>query len=160
MADGRRMQSLSSERRLVGRQDMIKLYAGLTALILIGGSAPAVAQTIGYAEAIGRLSISCGKDIQQFCKKANLGGGRVQQCLDQNQAKVSAACRAASAEVKVLLQKRADARRQVLKVCEIDMRRRCPDVQPGDGNILECILKAERSVSSQCNQAVTNAGYR
>ncbi len=139
---------------------MKTLYAGIIALLAIVGAGPALAQTIGYAAAIDRLAVACGKDIELYCKKINLGGGRVQQCLNQNQAKVSATCRSTQAEVMALLQKRAAARAYVLKACDIDLRRLCPGIQPGDGNLLECFMKAERSASAQCRQAVTDAGYR
>ncbi len=139
---------------------MKTVYAGIIASLIVLGPGPSVAQTIGYAQAIDRLAVACGKDIDQYCKNVNLGGGRVQQCLNQNQAKVSGNCRATQAEVAALLQKRAAARAYVLQVCDTDIRRLCPGVQPGDGNLLECFLKAERSASAQCRQAVTDAGYR
>lgn len=139
---------------------MIKLFAGAIALLLVAGAGPATAQTIGYAQAIDRLAVACGKDIGQYCKTVNLGGGRVQQCLSQNQAKVSPGCRTTQTEVMALLQKRAAARNYVLQACDIDMRRLCPGVQPGDGNLLECFFKAEQRASAQCRQAVTDAGYR
>ena len=137
---------------------MNRFHAGLIALLAIAGVGPATAQTIGYAQAIDRLAVSCGKDIETHCKKVNLGGGRVQQCL--RQANVSSACRSTMAEVTTLLQKRAAARTYVLQACDIDMRRLCPGIQPGDGNLLSCFFKAEGRASPQCRQAVTDAGYR
>ena len=140
---------------------MTRLYPALVLSLLIGSaSSIATAQTIGYAEAIDRLAANCGTDINKHCKAVNLGGGRIQSCLDQNQAKVSGQCRATIVEVRELLQKRAAARVYVLKACDVDARRLCPGVQPGDGNLLECFFKAERSASPQCRQAVTDAGYR
>jgi len=128
--------------------------------LLIGAAPTSVAQTIGYAEAIDRLATRCGDDIEKYCKTVELGGGRVQRCLDQNQTRLSAQCKATNAEVRALLEKRAAARASVLQICDVDIRRLCPGVQPGDGNLLECFLKAERSASAQCRQAVTDAGYR
>ena len=139
---------------------MIKLFAGAVAVMMVAAGGPAAAQSIGYAQAIDRLAVSCGKDINTYCKKVNLGGGRVQQCLIQNQAKISAACRSTQVEVAALLQKRAAARNYVLQACDIDIRRLCPGVKPGDGNLLECFLKVEPSAGPQCRQAVTDAGYR
>jgi hypothetical protein len=139
---------------------MIGRYAAIAALALVATSTISLAQTIGYADAIGRLATGCGQDIAKNCAKVNLGNGRIQQCLSQNQAKVSGGCRATIAEVQRLLQLRAEARRVVIRVCDPDMRRLCQGVQPGDGNMLECMLKAQRSASQSCNQAITDAGYR
>ena len=99
------------------------------------------------------------KDIDKLCKKLNLGGGRITQCLEQNQASVSPACKATITSLKVLLNTRAQARTSVLRVCDVDIRRLCPGVQPGDGNLMECFYKAKQNVSPQCRQEVANAGY-
>jgi OmpA-OmpF porin, OOP family len=116
------------------------------------------AQSIGYADAIGQVGRSCSGDIGKFCKGLNLGGGRISQCLEQNQA-VSSACKATVTSLKVLLATRMQARASVMRVCDVDIRRLCPGVQPGDGNLMECFYKAKQSVSPQCRQEVANAGY-
>jgi hypothetical protein len=139
---------------------MTRTSLGLVLFVLAAGAGPGSAQTIGYAQAIDLLAANCGKDIGTYCGKENLGGGRVQRCLAQNQARISNRCKAARIEVEGLLQKRATARAAVLKVCEADIRRLCSGVQAGDGNLLECFLKAEARANAQCRQAVTDAGYR
>jgi hypothetical protein len=133
----------------------------LLVLIFVAASAGTVAaQTIGYSEAIDRLAVACGKDIQAYCKGVNLGGGRIQKCLNANQAKVSAQCKTGFAAAFALLERRATAQASVVGICDIDIRKFCGSIQPGDGQILDCILKAERNVSPACNQAVIDAGYR
>src|SRR6187401_3140324 len=89
------------------------VLAGLFALAFANSSR---AQTIGYAEAIDRLAKSCGQDIDKYCKKVALGGGRVQQCLDQNQADVSASCKSSVSALRTLLQVRATARSSVARI--------------------------------------------
>jgi hypothetical protein len=118
----------------------------LMLLWLVAGAAPAGAQTIGYAQAIDLLAANCGNDIAKYCKQANLGGGRVQRCLAQNQDKISARCKSATVAVP--------------KVCDVDIRRLCAGVVAGDGNLLECFMKAEARASAPCRQAVIDAGYR
>jgi OmpA-OmpF porin, OOP family len=118
-----------------------------------------IAQTIGYADAIGSFAVNCSNDIDKFCKKADLGGGRVQQCLDKNQASVSATCRTTIGDLRVNLQKRAAARAAVLRACDVDIRRLCPGIQQGDGNLMECFYKARRNMSAQCQRTVVDAGY-
>jgi hypothetical protein len=77
------------------------------------------AQTVGYADAIGRFAVACGKDIDKLCKKTDLGGGRVQQCLDQNQASVSASCKSTMGELRINCRKE---RRRVPPLCEFAIR--------------------------------------
>jgi len=76
-----------------------RITFAVAALLLSAAAGPSNAQGIGYAQALDRLAVSCGKDIDRLCKKATLGGGRVTQCLDQNQGAVSANCKASLADM-------------------------------------------------------------
>ena len=131
----------------------------VAALLLHASAGPSNAQGIGYAQALDRLGVSCGKDIDKLCKKANLGGGRVTQCLEQNLAAVSPNCKASLADMAALLINRAQARAAVLSVCDSDIRRFCDGVQAGDGNLMECFYKARRNMSAACQKTVADAGY-
>lgn len=120
---------------------------------------PASAQTVGYAEAIDQLGTSCGADIAKFCKNESLGGDRVRQCLQRNSGSVSPRCIASISALTSLLEKRAAARASVMKVCDVDIKRRCSGVEVGDGNLLECFFKTKENVSAPCRQAVADAGF-
>jgi OmpA-OmpF porin, OOP family len=135
-----------------------RLVIPLAGLLMAAG-APASAQTIGFAQAIDRLAAGCGQDIDRFCSKVNLGGGRVEACLSQNEARVSARCRSTWAEVKVSLQRRTSARTSLVRACDADRRQLCAGVEPGDANLIDCLAMARRRVSQSCNQAITDAGY-
>ena len=136
----------------------IRIGAGLILACLLAAQ-PARAQTISYANAVGDLAAACGVDIDKYCKNVNFGGGRIQQCLNQNQARVSAGCKSTMTQVLAMLQNRANARASVLKVCNADIRRLCQGVAPGDGNLIDCAVIARRSLSAACAQAITDAGY-
>jgi OOP family OmpA-OmpF porin len=139
---------------------MTRLHLTLAILAsMFATTGTAVAQTVGYAEAFDHFAVGCGKDIDKYCKKTDLGGGRVQQCLDQNQASVSASCKSTISELRVQIQKRTAARAAVMRVCERDILRLCGGIQPGDGNLIECFYKVRRNTSAQCQRAVADAGY-
>lgn len=139
---------------------MLKCTTIVLALSLVGSAGgTAIAQTIGYAEAIDQLAISCRLDIDKFCKTESLGGGRVRQCLLRNQSSVSARCTGSINALGTLLEKRAAARASVVRVCDLDIKRRCSGVEPGDGNLLSCFFKTKQNISAACQQAVADAGY-
>jgi OOP family OmpA-OmpF porin len=139
---------------------MTRLYlAFVISAFIFAATGTASAQTIGYADAVGAFAVSCSNDIDKFCKKTDLGGGRVQQCLDQNQAGVSASCKTTISALRANIQKRAAARAAVLRVCDVDIRRLCAGIQQGDGNLMECFFKVRRNTSAQCQRAVVDAGY-
>jgi hypothetical protein len=131
----------------------------LAIAVLIALPAVAQAQTMSFQEAATILQRSCGKDVEAHCRNVNFGSGRLRSCLEQN-GSVSATCKADIARVFDGVQKRAQARVAVLKICDPDARRLCGLVQRGDGQILECMILAQRGVSPKCNQAIMDAGYR
>jgi OOP family OmpA-OmpF porin len=132
----------------------------IAAFLLSVAAAPSShAQTVGYADALQQLGQTCGGDIAKFCKAVNLGGGKMIQCLTEHNASVSAACKTSVAATKALLATRAQARAAVTKVCAPDIIRACPDVKPGDGNLLECYQKAKHLFTQQCRKTVADAGY-
>lgn len=133
--------------------------AAVVAMQLFLSVTIAGAQTVGYASAIDQLAKGCGKDIEKFCKKEPLGGGRIKQCLDRNQSKVSQTCKTAVGQLTALLQKRAAARGSIPDVCERDRLRLCNGIEAGDGNLMECFYKVKQNVSADCRQAVADAGY-
>ncbi len=136
-----------------------QLRNALIALVVLVAGGPAAAQTIGYADAMGILVKSCGPDIEKYCKKVNLGNGRIEGCLADNAANVSAACKADYAQVYVMLQARFAAQEAVPKLCGADVKNLCPDITRGKGYTLQCLLN-KRRLSRRCSQAITDAGYR
>jgi OOP family OmpA-OmpF porin len=131
----------------------------LATLLVTGGSGPSVAQTIGYAEALGQLAAACGQDINRYCKRVNLGGGQIAECLERNSSRVSGVCHATANEVGALLRKRAAARRSVLKLCELDRLRYCGGIQPGNAQILGCMYQSRNALTPACRQALIDSGY-
>ena len=141
---------------------MLKLkmtYFALAVSLLLACTARLDAQTIGYAEGLGQLTASCGKDFEKFCKTANFGGGGIAECLDRNWANVSPSCKNANTVVRDLLVKRAKARAAVPRICELDRLKFCGGIQEGDANLLKCFEIAKRNVSAPCRQAIEDAGY-
>ncbi len=135
-------------------------HALYCAIILLGLASPSQAATISYADAATQLAANCGADIKKLCKGLNLGNNRIRDCLTQNAAQVSPQCSSTMAAVVSSIQKRQQAQASVVKVCRDDAARRCEGVVPGEAHILTCLLKATRVVSSKCNAAITEAGWR
>jgi OOP family OmpA-OmpF porin len=131
----------------------------LVSLLLFAGSPRSSAQTIGYSQALGELATTCGRDINRFCRSANLGGGQVADCLERHSSRVSSACKTTSAKVAALLQERALARASVRHVCELDRLRFCGGIQPGNAQILSCMYASRNALSPACRQALANSGY-
>ena len=137
---------------------VLTIACAMVASILIG--APAIAQTIGYGEAIRGLTAACGADIEKHCKGVKPGGGAISACLAKNN--VSTGCAATFEAAFVLLAKRAAAQEAAPQICEADAERLCANFQEGRARILRCLTRQDniRKVSDKCNQAITDAGWR
>ncbi len=133
----------------------------LAGFFLVGlfAAAPANAQTLSYADAVTKLAQDCGADIKKLCTGLNLGGGRIADCLEKNDPKVSATCKGTLSSVVASISQRERAQTSYEKVCRHDMSQRCSGVK-GDGYVLACLIKTQKHVGKECNQAITDAGWR
>lgn len=134
----------------------------ITIMLLLGaaGFAQAQTQTMGFAQAIKILESSCGKDIAAYCPNAPLANFGITKCLEQNAAKLSAQCNSDRAIVVQEIRARLAAQAAVEEVCRGDAARKCPSTKRGQGYTLQCLIKAEPTVSKRCNEAITAAGWR
>jgi hypothetical protein len=128
-------------------------------IVYLAATAVVRADTISYADAVTTLAKDCGADIRKLCSGLNLGNGRITGCLQQNAAKVSSTCTSTLTSVFSSIRQREDAQTAYFDVCRRDIAQHCRGVK-GDGYQLSCLVKAERIVSSKCNQAITDAGWR
>ncbi|WP_247030505.1 cysteine rich repeat-containing protein [Ancylobacter crimeensis] len=132
----------------------------LAGLLLAGLTTGASAQTMSYAEAGALIAKSCGKAITTYCGKVNIGSGKVLDCLEKNNAKVPPQCftdlRAAIASI----DKRSVARQDAFRLCRADAAQFCGSVQPGDANLLDCLLASRKVVNKACQQALLDAGWQ
>lgn len=138
----------------------MKAFAASFILSFLGATLAAEAATISYADAVTQLASSCGADIQKLCKGITLGNNRIRDCLTEKAAQVSPQCQSTLTVVTASIQQRLAAQASVAKVCRNDAARRCQGIVPGEAHILDCLVKAAKVVSSKCNQAITDAGWR
>ena len=140
-------------------RDKVGIFAGAALAAFLSMTTVGKADTISYADAVTALAKECGADIKKFCNGENLGNGRIQACLEKNAAKVSPTCTSTLASVMSSIAQRQEAQASVFKVCQHDISQYCNGVK-GDGNILSCLIETKRVDNRECNQAVTDAGWR
>ena len=96
-----------------------------------------------------RAEDPCAADVKQFCGEVQVGGGRVQNCLRENDAKLSPACRERRAAVE---EKFRGIVMEFGQACQPDVTRLCSEVQPGQGRVLACLLRQQDFISSSCRR--------
>lgn len=133
--------------------------AAAAALIALFAANGASAQTLSYAQAGALIAQSCGPSIEKYCSKVNIGTGQVRQCLTQHQAEVPPQCFADYDRVIASITRRVAAQQEAFKVCSRDVAEFCSGVQPGDANILNCLLESSKVVKGECKQTLIDAGW-
>lgn len=135
------------------------MVTSLAAALLLGLAGQASAQTISYSEAGALLAKSCGKDIEKYCPKVNLGGGALKDCLAAQEAKINPQCITDYKAVVASLDARVAAQAAVTKACRGDATQFCQGTAPGNAHYLDCLNAAKKVVSKRCTTAITNAGW-
>jgi hypothetical protein len=117
---------MTSRRSLVG---ILTLLGGIGSVIL----APAVL----HAEP------PCAPDVRALCPDVPIGGGRIQECLKAQEAKLSEPCRRSVDE----LVRQSGA---LMASCRWDISRFCSDVAPGGTRVLACLGAHNDDLSPVC----------
>lgn len=131
----------------------------LACLAFGGFAGSAEAQTMSYREAGALIAQSCGPSIEKFCSKDNIGTGRIQQCLTQHADQVPQQCFSDFQRVVASIDRRAAAQAGAYQACSADVAEFCSGVQPGDANILDCLLASSKVVRGMCKQTLIDAGW-
>jgi hypothetical protein len=99
----------------------------------------------------GGLAPNCRAEIKQLCQGVEPGGGRMRKCFKENEGKLSPACRQQIEEHRG----RAKERTHALKAaCEGDVKRFCPNLEPGGGRIGGCLKEHSNELSEGCARAM------
>lgn len=85
----------------------------------------------------------CAADREKFCSGVEKGGGQIVKCLKDNEAQLSAECKAHRESVK-------GAMKDIHAACEDDVESLCGDVQKGKGRIMKCLKEKKDQVSETC----------
>jgi hypothetical protein len=148
-----------------------------------GESGPAATATKKPSNArIAAIRSACRGDYAKVCANVPTGGAPALQCLEQNKARVSAACgtalaaasgdapaaaqgtqpaaaEAAPAAAPVVIVLRPMMPREELFVmrsaCGADIRTLCAGVAPGGGRIMQCISNRAADLSPACREVLT-----
>jgi hypothetical protein len=128
------------------------------ALVLIGGTDTARAQTMSYAEAISQLATACGRDVAKYCRGIPLSGA-LRNCLDGHASVLSPVCAQTRATVYDSISRRAAAQRSIGEICEPDIERLC-GTSHADAHLVECLkMTSSVAISPRCNQAFLDSGW-
>jgi hypothetical protein len=115
-------------------------------------AAPALAQGKGQG-----MTGACKADVETFCKGIEPGGGRIMECLKQNEAKVSQGCKDQVAKARAEREARGPRGDGTVRAaCEQDAKALCgSEVDPKARH--QCMRANKDKLSQGCKDAMAKA---
>jgi hypothetical protein len=92
---------------------------------------------------------SCKADVGKFCPQVQPGGGRIAQCLKQNEAQLSAPC---VERIKMV----AAQLHEVKEACADDLQQYCASVKVGGGRVAQCLRQHKDKLSTECKTQIAD----
>jgi hypothetical protein len=103
---------------------------------------------------VQKFENACGDEIKRFCQTVTPGGGRMINCMQAHDDKISPACSFELSELEVDLQEVDDQLKQAVRICQGDISKLCDKTQPGQGRLAACLNANRSSVSRGCVEAI------
>ncbi|TFH22572.1 MAG: hypothetical protein E4H03_08120 [Myxococcales bacterium] len=125
--------------------------------LLIGGLAlPGLAGA--QDDIVQEVKTGCEKELNDFCAKVTPGQGRVLACLYAHGDKLSGRCEYALYDAAAKLERAINALSYVANECLDDAEKLCPNVEMGEGRIIECLNKHKGDLDARCATALKDTG--
>jgi hypothetical protein len=107
---------------------------------------------VAASGAFAQYENPCEGDIARFCSNLAPGRGAIANCLSQNEAQLSPACK------EMHLSKLADVLRQTQQVCEADSSKFCgAELQEQGIKLLNCLRINAPGLSPDCKKKLFEA---
>jgi len=115
--------------------------------------APIVTRLDPRALQVARLK--CEADIEQLCPDSPDGSART-RCLQQRAKQLPPLCQSQLHERFV---KWKEDRSRLMAACDVDVKQFCRAVEPGSGQILQCLQAHGQEVSDRCYQTFPKGAF-
>ena len=91
------------------------------------------------------VEMKCDAEVEQVCPQSMQGEGR-RQCMERRMTQLPRMCQQILQQ-RLVRWKESSGHAQV---CVEDVKRFCPEVQAGEGRVLQCLQRHAQNVSDQC----------
>lgn len=133
-------------------------------IILLGLVSPVFAASDpvekGIEGAVETFAEGCKNELNTICKDVRPGEGRLLACLYAFEDKVSVDCQFALYDSIYQLNRTLANASYAIEECGDDLQANCTEIKPGEGRLLDCLHSNEAKISSRCNQALKDVGWK
>ena len=139
------------------------LTAAILVSLLFSAAATAagekLADKLSNSTLIVNIKVSgCEADTNLLCPGLQHNSRKSFMCLMAYEDHLSNSCALGIVEAAMTLEAGMMAIDHSIKACEADADKFCLEVQPGEGRIVQCLVKNESSLASQCVTALKETG--
>lgn len=110
--------------------------------------------TRGVNAAVKIVGDGCSKEINTFCADVFIGQNRIMNCLADHEDQLSDNCVAAIAKGKSTINAALGDANFFGAKCGPDIKFLCPDVVPGEGRTLACLVEHNTNITKRCYDAL------
>ncbi len=114
----------------------------------------------GFAQEgpVETVKTGCKTELETFCKDVTPGQQRVLACLYAFSDKLSSQCEYALYDAAAQLERAVSVLTFLINECGDDANKVCPNVQMGEGRIVQCLDQNRAQVSNRCVLALQQTG--
>jgi hypothetical protein len=133
---------------------------GLTLLATFSISSVSAQSSIGktllekLTAKAAKLESACASDIKKYCTTVTPGEGRMIYCMQAHEDKISPKCAFELEDAAASVQTTADALKDAILACKVEINGVCGKIAPGQGRIATCLRENKSSASSGCADAI------
>ncbi|HKN87664.1 MAG TPA: cysteine rich repeat-containing protein [Nitrospiraceae bacterium] len=100
--------------------------------------------------ALQNVSPACIVELEKLCEATQPGEAR-RKCFQDNESKLSPVCQRQMDDMAARIK---EDMQHFRTACAGDVKQLCPDIQPGGGNVLQCLEENYKEVSENCYQVL------
>src|SRR5450755_353560 len=82
---------------------------------------------------VAKLESACAKDIKKYCSTVTPGEGRMIYCMEAHEDKISTKCAFELGDAATSVQTAADALKDAMIACKVEINGVCGKILPGQG---------------------------
>ena len=134
---------------------MLVRMTAFVAIIAAFALAPPASAQEGPVETV---KTGCKAELESYCKEVTPGQRRVLACLYAFSDKLSSQCEYALYDAAAQLERAIAVLTFLISECGDDAEKVCPNVEVGEGRIVQCLDQNRAKVSNRCVLALQETG--
>ena len=103
---------------------------------------------------------ACDTDLKKYCSQVTPGEGRLVLCMMAHEDKISDQCFGAMFDAADGIEFFVSDLKRAADVCESDIEKLCDKVEPGKGQIAQCLVDNKAKVSPDCGAELADIEAR